>query len=105
MVVDTRVMSGEAEVASMSRLGLRCAASVCPRPSPKKHLGFLPRPRRRKLTLLDARAMTPEEALLALKTVATLRTALFGLLLYAFIRLTVYVWRPLLDRVFVSTSV
>ena len=49
--------------------------------------------------------MTPEEALLALKTVATLRTALFGLLLYAFIRLTVYVWRPLLDRVFVSTSV
>ena len=49
--------------------------------------------------------MTPEEALLALRAVATLRTALLGLALYAFARLTVYVWRPLLDRVFVSTSV
>ena len=49
--------------------------------------------------------MTPEEALLALRAVATLRTALLGLAIYAFARLTVYVWRPLLDRVFVSTSV
>jgi len=49
--------------------------------------------------------MTPEEALLALRAVATLRTALLGLSLYAFARLTVYVWRPLLVRVFVSTSV
>ena len=49
--------------------------------------------------------MTPEEALLALRAVATLRAALLGLVLYAFARLTVYVWRPLWDRVFVSTSV
>ena len=49
--------------------------------------------------------MTPEEALLALRAVATLRAALLGLALYAFARLTAYVWRPLWDRVFVSTSV
>ncbi len=49
--------------------------------------------------------MTPEEALLAPRAVATLRAALLGLALCAFARLTAYAWRPLFDRVFVSTSV